>query len=154
MKTKSILATMLMIFALTLSMAQNTQTGPGKHRGKNPTLQKDGKVVDESGKQLGYITKGGKVCDMTGTTIGIIAKNGDVTTANKKKILGVTKKDGSFESKEGYVISMGKDGVLMHQSKKVGRVSNDYKDKSHACALHCFFSEDNEQAEEIDNNIK
>ena len=151
MKTKSILATMLMVFALTLSMAQS---GPGKHRGKHPVLQKDGKVVDESGKQLGYVTKDGKVCDISGQTIGIIAKNGDVTTANKKKILGVTKKDGSFESKEGYVISIGKDGSLTHQGKKVGKVAKGYTDKSHACAIHCFFSEDNETAEEIDKNIK
>ena len=75
MKTKSILILMLMIFAF----AQlNAQELPPKHRGMHPQLKADGKVYDENGKQLGYITKDGKVCDVTGKVIGIIAKTGDV----------------------------------------------------------------------------
>lgn len=151
MKTKSIFTLLLMIISFSII---NAQTDIPKHRGKHPTLQEDGKVVDENGKQLGYITIDGKVCDVNGIVIGIIAENGDVKTANQKKIIGVTKNDGSFESKKGYVISLGEDGTLMHQGKKVGNVSKDYSNKTHACALHCFFDEDNEEAEDIDSNIE
>jgi hypothetical protein len=29
-----------------------------------------------------------------------------------------------------------------------------YKEKSHGCALHCFYSSENKDAEEIDKDIK
>lgn len=147
--SKSLLMLMLMILTITLLQAQ-----PPKHRGMHPTLQKDGKVVDENGKQLGYITKDGKVCDVTGKVIGIIAKTGDVRTANGKGIIGVIQKDGSFKSKSGHVVTTGGDGAIMVAGKMVGHVDEAYKNKSHACAVHCFFSEENEDANEIDDQIE
>lgn len=51
MKTNSIFALMLMIFAFALAHSQDL---PPKHRGMHPRLTTDGKVVDEKGKQLGY----------------------------------------------------------------------------------------------------
>lgn len=145
---KSLLTVMLMLSMLTLLQAQEL---PPKHRGMHPTLQKDGKVVDENGKQLGYITKDGKVCDVTGKVIGIIAKSGNVTTANGKGIIGVMQKDGSFKSKSGYVVTTGGDGTVMAAGKMVGHVDTAYKNKAHGCALHCFFSAENEEADAIDN---
>jgi hypothetical protein len=150
MKTKSILVFMLMVFAITLAKSQEF---PPKHRGMHPRLQADGKVVDEKGKQLGYITNDGKVCDITGKVIGIIAETGDVTAANGKGIVGVIQKDGSFKSKKGHVVTTGGDGQVMVAGKMVGHVDEAYKTKSHACALHCFFSSENEEAKEIDRNI-
>lgn len=150
MKTKSILVFMLMVLAFTLVQSQEL---PPKHRGMHPRLQADGKVVDEKGKQLGYITKDGKVCDVTGKVIGIIAASGDVTTANGKGIVGVIQKDGSFKSKKGHVVTTGGDGAIMVAGKMVGHVDEAYKIKSHGCAVHCFYSIENEDANEIDENI-
>lgn len=141
----------LMIVSMTMVMAQNL---PPKHRGMHPTLQKDGKVVDKDGKQLGYITKDGKVCDVTGKVIGIITKKGEVTTANGKGIVGAMQKDGSFKSRKGHVVTTGGDGTIMASGKAVGKVEKGYKYKSHACAVHCFFSAENEDAQEIDSDIE
>lgn len=89
MKSTSMVLLMLMVFAFTVIYSQDL---PLKHRGMNPRLQANGKVVDEKGKPLGYITMDGKVCDVTGKVIGIIAETGDVTTANGKGIIGVIQK--------------------------------------------------------------
>ncbi len=140
-----------MMFAFTLVQSQEM---PPKHRGMHPTLKADGKVYDESGKQLGYITPDGKVCDVTGKVIGIIAETGDVSTANGKGIVGVVQKDGSFKSKHGHVVTTGGDGAIMVAGKMVGHVDEGYKIKSHACAVHCFFSEENKQAKEIDSQVE
>jgi hypothetical protein len=118
----------------------------------HPRLQADGKVVDQKGKQLGYITTDGKICDVTGKVIGIIAKTGEVTTANGKGIIGVIRKDGSFKSNKGYVVT-NEDGVLMAQGKMVGQVDKHYKNQDHACITHCFFSGESEDARDIDSNI-
>ena len=150
MKTKSILMLMLMIFAFAQVKSQDL---PPKHRGMHPTLQADGKVVDETGKQLGYITTDGKVCDVSGKVIGIIAETGDVKTANGKGIVGVIQKDGSFKSKNGHVVTTGGDGAIMVAGKMVGHVDEGYKNKSHGCAVHCFFSAENEDSKEIDKHI-
>jgi len=109
-----------MLIAVVLSfVSAYGQELPPKHRGMHPRLQKDGKVVDENGKQLGYFTKDGKVCDVTGKTIGIIAKTGEVTTASGKGI-GMIQKDRSFKSKKGYVVTSGGDGTLMAAGKAGG----------------------------------
>ena len=141
---------MLMIFAFTLIQSQDL---PPKHRGMHPRLSADGKVIDESGKQLGYITKDGKVCDVTGKVIGIIASTGDVTTANGKGIIGAIQKDGSFKAKKGHVVTTDPDGVVKVSGKIVGYVDKGYKNKAHGCALHCFFSSENENAKEIDMEV-
>ncbi len=149
MKTKSILLLMLMV----ITFAQvNSQELPPKHRGMHPRLQADGKVVDEDGQELGYIQKDGKVCDVTGKTIGIIANTGDVTMANGKGI-GKIQKDGSYKSKTGHVVTTGGDGTIMAAGKVVGHVDEAYKAKSHACAVHCFFSAESEDANEIDTQM-
>ena len=151
MKSKSLLILMLILSTLTFVQAQEL---PPKHRGMHPRLQADGKVVDENGKQLGYITKDGKVCDVTGKVIGIIAETGNVTTANGKGIVGVIQKDGSFKSKKGHVVTTDADGVVKVAGKMVGHVDEGYKNKAHGCALHCFFSTENEEAKEIDSQIE
>ena len=151
MKSKSLLILMLILSTLSFIHAQEL---PPKHRGMHPRLQADGKVVDENGKQLGYITKDGKVCDVTGKVIGIIAETGNVTTANGKGIVGVIQKDGSFKSKKGHVVTTDADGVVKVAGKMVGHVDEGYKNKAHGCALHCFFSTENEEAKEIDSQIE
>ena len=149
MKNKSILMLMLMAFAFTLVNAQDL---PPKHRGMHPTLKADGTVVDEAGKQLGSI-KNGKVCDVTGKVIGIIAATGEVKAANNKGIIGVVQKDGSFKSHKGHVVTTDPDGVVKVAGKAVAQVEAGYKDKSHGCALHCFFSAENDGAKEVDGQI-
>ena len=151
MKSKSLLILMLILSTLTFVQAQEL---PPKHRGMHPRLQADGKVIDANGKQLGYITKDGKVCDITGKVIGIIAESGDVTTANGKGIIGVIQKDGSFKTKKGHVVTTDADGVVKVAGKMVGHVDEGYKNKAHGCALHCFFSTENEEAKEIDSQIE
>ena len=145
MKTKSLVMMMLTVLAFSLSHAQDL---PPKHRGLHPVLKADGTVTDQSGKTLGSI-KNGKVCDVTGKTIGIISGHGDVTTASGKN-LGKIQKDGSFKSMKGHVVTTDPDGVVKVAGKEVAKVEAGYKDKSHGCALHCFFSAENEDAKEID----
>lgn len=150
MKTKILLVVILAILRFSISQGQEL---PPKHRGMHPTLQKDGKVLDEKGRQLGYITKDGKVCDVTGKTIGIIAETGEISTTNGKGIVGVMQKDGSFKSKNCYVVTSGGDGTLMAAGKVVGHVDEANKNKSHACATHCFFDEEYPEKEEVDRLI-
>lgn len=148
MKTNSILMAMLMLFTLAIVHAQDL---PPKHRGMHPVLQADGTVVDETGKPLGSI-KDGKVCDVSGTVIGVISAHGDVTAANGKSI-GKIQKDGSFKSMKGHVVTTDPDGVVKDAGKEVAKVQAGYKDKSHACILHCFFSVENQDAKEIDSTL-
>jgi hypothetical protein len=149
MKTNSIVMIMLMLFTFSLIQAQDL---PPKHRGMHPTLKADGTVVDENGKPLGAI-KNGKVCDVTGKVIGIISDHGDVTTANGKGIVGVIQKNGSFKSHKGHVVTTDPDGTVKVAGKAVAKVEAGYKDKAHGCALHCFFSAENTEAKEIDEQI-
>ena len=152
MKNKSILTVLLMMFAFSFVYAQDAQQRemPPKHRGLHPRLQADGSVIDDDGKLLGSI-KNGKVCDVTGKVIGVISSHGDVTTANGKQI-GKIQKDGSFKSMKGHVVTTDPDGVVKVAGKEVAKVQAGYKDKSHGCVLHCFFSSENEEAKEIDKD--
>lgn len=154
MKHKSIFMIMLMLFAFLFVHAQETQKRemPPKHRGMHPRLQANGTVVDDDGKTLGSI-KNGKVCDETGKVIGVISGHGDVTTASGKNI-GKIQKDGSYKSMKGHVVTTDPDGVVKVAGKEVAKVEAGYRDKSHGCALHCFFSSENEDAKEIDKDIK
>lgn len=138
---------MLVIFAL---MQVSAQELPPKHRGMHPILRADGTVVDEAGKPLGSI-KNGKVCDATGKVIGVISAHGDVTTASGKGV-GKIRKDGSMKSMKGHVVTTDPDGVVKVAGKEVAKVEAGYKDKSHGCALHCFFSVESEEAKEIDEH--
>ena len=123
---------------------------PPKHRGMHPRLQEDGTVVGDDGRQLGSI-KNGKICDETGKVIGIISAAGDVVTASGKKV-GQIQKDGSFKSTKGMVVTTDPDGAVKVSGKEVAKVEAGYKDSSHGCALHCFFSVENENAKEIDQH--
>jgi hypothetical protein len=153
MTNKSLLTIMLMIFAFSFVQAQNDAEKrelPPKHRGMHPRLQADGTVVDDNGKPLGSI-KNGKVCDASGKVIGVISAHGDVTTASGKKV-GTIQKDGTYKSMKGHVVTTDPDGVVKVAGKEVAKVESGYKDKSHGCALHCFFNAENPDAEELDHS--
>jgi hypothetical protein len=154
MKNKSLLMIMLMLFAFSFVEAQEVQKRemPPKHRGMHPRLQADGTVVDDDGKPLGSI-KNGKVCDVTGKVIGVISGHGDVMTTSGKNI-GKIQKDGIMKSMKGHVVTTDPDGVVRAAGKEVAKVEAGYKDKGHGCALHCFFSSENEDAKEIDEDLK
>jgi hypothetical protein len=151
---KNIIPILIILFAFSSSfVAAQDKTNrelPPKHRGMHPRLQADGTVVGEDGKPLGSI-KNGKVCDVTGKVIGIIANDGDVATATGKKV-GQIQKDGSFKSTKGMIVTTDPDGVVKVAGKAVAKVDAGYKDQSHGCALHCFFSVENENAKEIDQH--
>lgn len=154
MKDKFLLMMMLMVFAFSFVTAQDSPKGrelPPKHRGMHPRLQADGTVVDDAGKTLGSI-KNGKVCDETGKVIGVISGHGDVTTASGKSI-GKIQKDGSFKSMKGHVVTTDPNGVVKVAGKEVAKVEAGYKETSHGCALHCFFSSESQDSTEIDKHI-
>ncbi|MBL0742754.1 5-fold beta-flower protein [Chryseolinea lacunae] len=136
--------TILTFLFITVTLV-NAQELPPKHKGMHPHLKADGTVVDEAGKPLGSI-KNGKVCDTSGKVIGIIADNGDVSTAAGKG-LGTIQKDGSFKSKKGHVVTTDPDGVVKVAGKTVAQVESGYTNKSHGCALHCFFSSENKDGD-------
>ncbi|HEY0744421.1 MAG TPA: hypothetical protein VGD40_23305 [Chryseosolibacter sp.] len=152
MKNETQLMIMLLMFAFSFVNAQEQRELPPKHRGMHPRLQADGTVVDDNGKTLGSI-KNGKVCDETGKVIGVISGHGDVTMAGGKTI-GKIQEDGSYKSIKGHVVTTDPDGVVKMAGKEVAKVEAGYKDKSHGCALHCFFSAENKDAREIDEEIK
>lgn len=147
MKIKCLHLLMLMLFAFAQVNAQDL---PPKHRGMHPILKSDGTVVDETGKPLGSI-KNGKVCDATGKVIGIISLHGDVTTASGKGV-GKIEKNRTMKSMKGHVVTTDPDGVVKVAGKEVAKVEAGYKDKSHGCALHCFFSSESEDAEDVDKH--
>ena len=147
MNRKTFLSAMLTVLAFA---TVNAQELPPKHRGMHPVLKTDGTVVDETGKVLGSI-KNGKVCDASGKVIGTIAEHGDVTTSSGKS-LGKILKDGNYKSMKGHVVTTDPDGVVKVAGKEVAKVEAGYKDKAHGCALHCFFSSENEDASEIDKH--
>lgn len=138
----------LLIFVIAQANAQDL---PPKHRGMHPILKADGTVVDETGKPLGSI-KNGKVCDATGNVIGIISLHGDVTTASGKGV-GKIDKNGNMKSKKGHVVTTDPDGVVKVAGKEVAKVEAGYKDKSHGCALHCFFSSESDDAKDVDKHL-
>ena len=148
MKNYSFLISIFLIMAVTLLTAQEM---PPKHRAINPRLTAEGKVLDQSGKQLGYI-KDGKVCDVSGKVLGVIAKTGEVSYGSKG-ILGAIQKDGSFKTSKGDVVTTDVDGVVMAAGKEVARVEAGYKEKSHGCVVHCFFSSNSSTAKEIDSHV-
>ena len=151
MTKKILLMLMLMVFAFSFMYAQDNaqkREMPPKHRGMHPRLQADGTVVDDAGKTLGSI-RNGKVCDESGKVIGVISAHGDVTTVTGKSV-GKIQKDGSFKSMAGHAVTTDPDGVVKVAGKEVAKVETGYKDKSHGCALHCFFSAENESAKDID----
>lgn len=141
----------MLMLILIVSSSAHAQDMPPKHRGMHPVLKADGSVVDEAGKPLGSI-KNGKICDATGKVIGIIADHGDITSASGKPI-GKIQQDGSFKSPKGHVVTTDPDGIVKVSGKEVARVEAGYKDKSHGCALHCFFSSENKDAKEVDKEI-
>lgn len=145
---KSLVVIVLTVLAFSLAHSQDL---PPKHRGMHPVLKADGTVTDQDGKTLGSI-KNSKICDVTGKVIGIISAHGDVTTASGKAI-GKIHKDGSFKSMKGHVVTTDPDGVVRAAGKEVAKVQAGYKDKSHGCVLHCFFSSENEEAAEIDTML-
>jgi hypothetical protein len=153
MKNTILFMFMLMLLACTTVTAQDQSKRelPSKHRGMHPRLQANGTVVDDDGKKLGSI-KNGKVCDETGKVIGIISRHGDVTTASGKPIAEI-QKDGSLKSMHGHVVTTDPDGVVKVAGKEVAKVEAGYKNKSHGCVLHCFFSAENEKAKETDEHI-
>lgn len=156
MKNKTLVMIMLMLFAFSFVNAQDAQLKkremPPKHRGLHPRLQADGTGIDDDGKVLGSV-KEGKVCDETGKVIAIISSHGDVATTSGKMI-GKIQKDGSYKSMKGHIVTTDPDGVVRVAGKDVAKVEAGYKDKSHGCALHCFFSSENQDAKEIDKTIK
>jgi hypothetical protein len=155
MRNKFLPVMMMLVLAFSFVNGQDSPKSrelPPKHRGMHPRLQADGTVVDDKGKTLGSI-KNGKVCDATGKVIGVISGHGDVTTVSGKNV-GQIQKDGSFKSMKGHVVTTNPDGVVKVAGKEVAKVEAGYKDKSHGCALHCFFSMENENAKEIDDGIK
>lgn len=145
---KSLVVIVLTVLAFSLAYAQDL---PPKHRGMHPVLKVDGKVIDKEGKTLGSI-KNSKVCDVTGKVIGVISAHGDVTTASGKTI-GKIHKGGTFESMKGHVVTTDPDGVVRVAGKEVAKVQAGYKDETHGCVLHCFFSSENEEAKEVDSMI-
>jgi hypothetical protein len=154
MNKKSFLMIMLTMFALSFANAQDslqTREMPPKHRGMHPRLQADGTVIDDNGKALGSI-KDGKACDVTGKVIGVISGHGDVTTSSGK-LIGKVQKDGKYKSMKGHVVTTDPDGVVKVAGKEVAKVESGYKEKSHGCALHCFFSIENEDTKEIDQQL-
>ena len=148
MKNKLVVMILLTVLAFSLSHAQDL---PPKHRGLHPVLKADGTVTDQSGKTLGSI-RNGKVWDVTGKVIGILSGHGDVTTASGKSI-GKIQKDGSFRSMKGHVVITDPDGVVKVAGKEVAKIEAGYKARSHGCALHCFFSAENKEATEIDQQL-
>jgi hypothetical protein len=153
MKNTGLLMIMLMVFAFSFASAQDSpgkRELPSKHRGMHPRLQADGTVVDDDGKILGSI-KNGKVCDETGKAIGVISDHGDITTTSGKNI-GQIQKDGSLKSMKGHVVTTDPDGVVKVAGKEIAKVEAGYKEKGHGCALHCFFSAENDDAKEIDED--
>jgi hypothetical protein len=107
-----------------------------------------GEVLDQSGTQLGYISKEDVVFNAKDQKLGFI-RNGMVYDVDGKS-LGKARKNGRYINFNGVSVLRTKSRgdnceILDPEGHKMGTVHKNYK--LHACAVHCFFKQ-----KELDNH--
>jgi hypothetical protein len=125
---------MLSSFCTTLAQANQDNY-------KHPNLNASGKVSNEKGEELGWISKEGIIFNAKGERIAFI-KGTEVTDANGKKI-GKVEKNGAYYNTDGQVVftiepnSKGERcKVFDPNGKVIATVHESYKNQ--ACAIHCL----------------
>jgi hypothetical protein len=138
MKTVSDFLSTILLFALlfcTLNLAAQSHS--------EKTINKKGEIIISDGSKIGYLDSLGNVFNSKGERLGKIDPAGVVTNASGKKIGEV--KNGKYTSIDGKsVITTKSQGeiceVYDEHGHKLGSVHNNYK--LHACAIHCFYKEE------------
>jgi hypothetical protein len=109
-----------------------------------------GGIYNRVGSKLGYIDKNNLVRDNTGKELYFIEDKGNVINAKGQK-MGMAKKNGSYYNIKGENVLNTRDidkdkcAILDPTEHNFGTVHKNYK--LHACAAHCFFTEQaNEKA--------
>ena len=136
-KLRSMVAIVMILSGIaTAAQAQNTDANY-----KHPNLNASGKVFNEQGEELGWVTKEGIIFNAKGEKIAFI-KGTEVTDADGKKI-GKMEKNGTYYNENGDVVftiepnSKGEQCKLFDpQGKVVAIVHESYKNQ--ACAIHCL----------------
>jgi hypothetical protein len=108
---------------------------------KHPYLNASGRVLDEKGQELGWVSKDGIVYNSKNEKIAFI-KGTEVTDAAGKKI-GKMEKNGTYYNENGEAVfsiesnSKGEQCKIFDpEGKVVASVHESYKNQ--ACAIHCL----------------
>src|SRR5690349_2174541 len=63
---------------------------------KAPAIDAAGKITDQAGKHIGWVTSDGVIKDSSGVQIAHVDKNGNMVDHQTKKIMGKVEKNGTF----------------------------------------------------------
>ena len=117
-------------------------------------IEKDGKVIDASGKHLGWVTADGIVKDEKGTKIAHLDSDGNLVDTKTGKKLGKAEKNGNYvyafskTADDKLTVSEPMNGtceVKDGDGKVVVSVHENYKQIG-ACAYHCLSAKSKGQA--------
>jgi len=140
MKTRLKLILGLALLTFGLAIVSHAQSNDSNY--KHPLLNASGKVFNEKGEELGWVTKEGIIQNAKGEKIAFI-KGTEVTDATGKKI-GKMEKNGTFYSADGQIVftiepnSKGEQcNVYDPNGKVIATVHESYKNQ--ACAIHCLY---------------
>lgn len=138
--TKFALAVLGAVVALSVSVAQDYKHPYG-------LIKEDGKVLDASGKHIGWVTKEGVIKDTAGVKIAQMDSEGSLVSAKTGKKLGKGEKNGNFipqytktSDGNGLTTSAPMSGTCEVKNAKgetVVVVHENYKQFG-ACAYHCL----------------
>lgn len=113
---------------------------------KAPAIDAAGKITDEKGKHIGWVTKEGVIKDSAGTKIAHVDSEGSLVDAKSGKKLGKAQKNGNYlshtsKTSDGTMTvsepSNGTCEVKDKDGKVVLLVHESYKQYG-ACAYHCL----------------
>jgi len=135
----------LTLLLLTLALATNTVFSQN-YKQPFPSIDKQGKISDVKGKQIGWITSEGVIKDAAGRKIAHVDEQGNAVDATTGKILGKASKNGTYlyhvenGNSDSLTVSSpmnGKCEVKDKNGKTVLLVHESYKQYG-ACAIHCL----------------
>lgn len=138
--TKLVLAILGVVFAISTSIAQDYKHPYG-------LVKEDGKVLDASGKHIGWVTKDGIIKDTAGVKIAHVDSEGSLVDAKTGKKLGKAQKNGNYvphftktPDDKGLTTSAPMNGTCEVKNSKgetIVVVHESYKQYG-ACAYHCL----------------
>lgn len=137
MKTSHSILALALLTLVVMTSAQSQENY------KHPHLNSSGKVLNEKGEELGWITQEGIIFNAKGEKVAFI-KGTEVTDASGKKI-GKIEKNGAYFNASGEPVftveSNGKGeqcNLYDPKGKVIGTVHESYKNQ--ACAIHCLYN--------------
>lgn len=134
------------ITALLISMLTMSVASAQNYKKQFPSIDASGKITDEKGKHLGWVTHDGMIKDAAGAKMAHVDATGNAVDAKSGKNLGKAAKNGNFvyhvenSGADSLAVSPPMNGtceVKDTSGKTVLVVHESYKQYG-ACAYHCL----------------